>query len=55
MWAAFAVGSTFGALTLVRLQRRFPPERIVLTGYALFGLLMLTLAARRGAAGASWR
>jgi predicted MFS family arabinose efflux permease len=42
MWAAFAVGSTFGALTLVRLQRRFPPERIVLTGYALFGLLMLT-------------
>src|ERR687898_264806 len=42
MWAAFAVGSTFGALTLVHLQRRFPPERIVLTGYALFGLLMLT-------------
>ena len=42
MWAAFAVGSTFGALTLVRLQRRFPPERIVLAGYALFGLLMLT-------------
>jgi predicted MFS family arabinose efflux permease len=42
MWAAFAVGSTVGALTLVRLQRRFPPERIVLTGYALFGLLMLT-------------
>jgi predicted MFS family arabinose efflux permease len=36
------VGSTFGALTLVRLQRRFPPERIVLTGYTLFGLLMLT-------------
>ena len=42
MWAAFAVGSTFGALTLVRLQRRFAPERIVLAGYALFGLLMLT-------------
>lgn len=42
MWAAFAVGSTFGALTLVRLQRRFPAERIVLTGYTLFGLLMLT-------------
>ena len=42
MWAAFAVGSTFGALTLVRLQRRLPPERIVLAGYALFGLLMLT-------------
>jgi MFS family permease len=42
MWAAFAVGSTIGALSLVRIQRRFPPERIVLTGYALFGLLMLT-------------
>jgi predicted MFS family arabinose efflux permease len=42
MWAAFAVGSTLGALSLVRIQRRFPPERIVLTGYAMFGLLMLT-------------
>jgi MFS family permease len=42
MWAAFAAGSTLGALTLVRLQRRFPPERIVLAGYAIFGLLMLT-------------
>jgi predicted MFS family arabinose efflux permease len=42
MWAAFAVGSTLGALTLVRIQRRFPPERIVLAGYAVFGLLMLT-------------
>jgi len=42
MWAAFAVGSTFGALSLVRIQRRFPPERIVLAGYAVFGLLMLT-------------
>jgi PPP family 3-phenylpropionic acid transporter len=42
MWAAFAVGSTIGALTLVRLQRRFPPERIVLTGYALFGVLMFS-------------
>jgi predicted MFS family arabinose efflux permease len=42
MWAAFAVGSTLGALGLVRIQRRFPPERIVLTGYAVFGLLMLT-------------
>ena len=41
MWAAFAVGSTLGALTLVRLQRRVPPERIVFTGYAVFGLLML--------------
>ena len=42
MWAAFAVGSTLGALSLVRIQRRFPPERIVLTGYAIFGLLMLS-------------
>jgi predicted MFS family arabinose efflux permease len=42
MWAAFAVGSTCGALSLVRIQRRFPAERIVLTGYALFGLLMLS-------------
>jgi predicted MFS family arabinose efflux permease len=42
MWAAFAVGSTLGALSLVRIQRSFPPERIVLTGYAIFGLLMLS-------------
>jgi predicted MFS family arabinose efflux permease len=41
MWAAFAVGSTLGALTLVRIQRRFPAERIVIAGYALFGLLMM--------------
>jgi hypothetical protein len=32
MWAAFAVGSTLGALSLVRVQRRFPAERIVLSG-----------------------
>ncbi|HKP21156.1 MAG TPA: MFS transporter [Thermoleophilaceae bacterium] len=42
MWAAFAVGSTLGALSLVRVQRAFPPERIVLAGYAVFGLVMLT-------------
>ena len=42
MWAAFAVGSTLGALSLVRIQRRFPPEWIVVGGYATFGLLMLT-------------
>ncbi len=42
MWAAFAAGSTVGALALVRLQRRIPPERIVLAGYALFGAAMLT-------------
>ena len=42
MWAAFAVGSTLGALSLVRLQHRFRPERIVFAGYAVFGLLMFT-------------
>jgi predicted MFS family arabinose efflux permease len=42
MWAAFAVGSTLGALSLVRMQRRFPPEHIVLSGYAIFGVLMLS-------------
>ena len=42
MWAAFAVGSTLGALSLVRLQRLIPPERIVVGGYAVFGLLMLS-------------
>jgi predicted MFS family arabinose efflux permease len=42
MWAAFAAGSTLGALTLVRLQRRIPPERIVVVGYAVFGAVMFT-------------
>jgi len=42
MWAAFAAGSTIGALSLVRFQRRWPPERIVVAGYAIFGLVMLT-------------
>ena len=41
MWAAFAVGSTLGALSVVRFQRRFPAERIVIAGYAIFGSLML--------------
>jgi len=41
MWAAFAVGSTLGALSLVRVQRRFAPERIVFAGYVVFGLLVL--------------
>ena len=41
LWAAFAVGSTIGALTLVRLQRRFSAERVVLVGYVAFGTLML--------------
>lgn len=34
MWAAFAAGSTLGALSLVRIQRRFASERIVIAGYA---------------------
>ena len=41
LWAAFALGSTFGALGLVRLQRRFPAERIVVVALAMFGALML--------------
>jgi predicted MFS family arabinose efflux permease len=41
LWAAFAAGSMIGALTLVRLQRRFAPERIVLFAYVLFGVLMM--------------
>lgn len=41
MWAAFAAGSTLGALSLVRIQRRFESQRIVLAGYAIFGTLML--------------
>ena len=41
LWAAFAVGSTAGALTLVRLQRRFHSERIVVVAMATFGALML--------------
>ena len=42
MWAAFAVGSTLGALSLVRIQRRVAPQHIVLAGYAIFGVLMLS-------------
>lgn len=41
MFAAFAVGSMAGALGLVRLQAIFPPERVVVAGYAIFGALML--------------
>jgi len=43
MWAAFAVGSTLGALSLVRIQRRFDPWRIVIVGLILFGALMILL------------
>lgn len=41
LWAAFAVGSMTGALTLVRLQGRFEPERLMLCSLAGFGALML--------------
>jgi MFS family permease len=42
LWAAFALGSTIGALGLVRLQRRWPSERIVLCALGAFGVLMLS-------------
>ena len=42
LWAAFAIGSTTGALGLVRLQRRLPSELVVLLALATFGLLMLS-------------
>jgi predicted MFS family arabinose efflux permease len=42
MWAAFAGGSFIGALTLVRLQTRFAPERVVLGAIAVLGCIMLT-------------
>jgi predicted MFS family arabinose efflux permease len=41
MWAAFAAGSTVGALALVRIQRRFDPWWIVIGGLIAFGALML--------------
>ena len=41
MWAAFAGGSFIGALTLVRLQTRFAPERVVLGAIAVLGCIML--------------
>jgi MFS family permease len=41
LWAAFAVGSAIGAMSLVRLHTRFPPQRVVLTAIAGLGALML--------------
>ncbi len=41
LWGAFALGSMLGALLLVRLQARWPPERIVLGAITTFGCLML--------------
>jgi predicted MFS family arabinose efflux permease len=42
LWAAFAIGSTVGALALVRLNRRLSAETIVLVALTVFGLLMLS-------------
>ena len=42
LWAAFAFGSTVGALALVRLQRRYAPHRVVIASLVVFGLLTLT-------------
>jgi MFS family permease len=42
LWAAFAVGSTVGALALVRLQRGREPHVVVLVSLVAFGLLMLS-------------
>jgi MFS family permease len=41
MWAAFAFGSTVGALALVGVVRRYPPHRVVIVSLASFGVLML--------------
>jgi MFS family permease len=41
LWAAFAAGSTIGALALVRLQTIWRPERVVIGSVATLGLLML--------------
>ena len=41
LWAAFAVGSTLGAVSMVRLQRVFEPWWIVIAGLPVFGALVL--------------
>jgi predicted MFS family arabinose efflux permease len=41
LWAAFAFGSALGAITLVRLHTRYPPQRVVLTALTGVGCLML--------------
>jgi predicted MFS family arabinose efflux permease len=42
LWAAFAGGSAIGAVAFAGLQRRFAPERIMIFGIGLLGLVMLT-------------
>src|SRR5436853_107164 len=39
---AIALGSTVGALALVRLQRRYQPSDVVLASMVIFGVLMLS-------------
>ena len=41
LWAAFAAGSAIGAVSLVRLQRLLPPERIMLLAIGGLGAVML--------------
>lgn len=41
LWAAFALGSTVGAIALSGLQRTWRPERVVVASLAVFGALML--------------
>jgi MFS family permease len=41
LWAAFAFGSTIGALALVRLQRRYRAHNVVLVSMVAFGVLTL--------------
>jgi predicted MFS family arabinose efflux permease len=41
MWAAFALGSTVGALGMVRLQQRLKPWTVVISALIVFGALML--------------
>jgi MFS family permease len=42
LWAAFAVGSTVGALAFVGMARRNPPQTVVIVALVAFGGLMLT-------------
>jgi MFS family permease len=41
LWAAFALGSAIGAISLVRVHTRFAPQRVVLFAIACVGTLML--------------
>ena len=43
LWAAFALGSTVGALGLVGVQRRYEPQHVVLVALAAFAVLLLPL------------